>query len=404
MNKTVVAVIVYKRLENIKIWLDCWSKCNKNADFVVIHNYDKKEHQDPFKRICKDHGVKYVPRLNKGFDIGAMQDFIKSDLAAGYDNMIWITDDTIPMDLDFVSKFTKHLEGNIGITCLEISSIRSPLHVRTTGFCMKMSTAKKLVFPKSITTKEDCYHFEHRGGKMTMMQQVLSMGMRSVQIAPPEKSVLWDIGNRSHFNRWAEHREVFSDKPEQKQLGDKVIIMCPVYHNYPQIVSSLIAQTHQNWELHLIHDGDGKIELPNDKRIFFEATKERVGNYGHALRAEYLQKLKDKGDYIIISNVDNYYMPVFLERAITSFKNTPNAVATYCSQIIHNYTDWGVMNCRLERGYIDCGQVVLKAKEAALVGWNSLDHSADWFFFNDVANKYGRNSFVPFKGCLFVHN
>ena len=62
------------------------------------------------------------------------------------------------------------------------------------------------------------------------------------------------------------------------------------------------------------------------------------------------------------------------------------------------------MNCSLNRGYIDCGQVLLKTKEAQSVGWNSMEHSSDWFFFNDIANKFGKDKFITFSGCHFVHN
>ena len=97
-------------------------------------------------------------------------------------------------------------------------------------------------------------------------------------------------------------------------------------------------------------------------------------------------------------------MPDFLLRAITTLEANPNAVASYSAQIVHNYTGWQVMNCRMQRGFVDCGQVLLKSQEAGSVGWNSLEHSSDWIFFNDVMNKYGKQSFVPFEGLHFVHN
>jgi hypothetical protein len=46
----------------------------------------------------------------------------------------------------------------------------------------------------------------------------------------------------------------------------------------------------------------------------------------------------------------------------------------------------------------------LKAKEAGEVGWRSLEHSSDWTFFEDIARRYGKNSFVRFDGCHFIHN
>lgn len=395
MTKTLIAVIVYKRIENIRIWLKCWAVSDQtDAELVIIHNFDLPEHTVAFKNLCQQYGVRYIARQNKGFDIGALQDACRGKFGK-FEQLLWCTDDTIPMTKDFVKHF--QLNG-AGIKCMEISNKMSPLHVRTTGFCIAGTTAAKLQFPPAITTKEHCYRFEHRGGEMTLMRQVERMGLKCEQIAPLETSPLWDTHNRAILKRQAEHDKVFADSE-----SDKVIFLCLAYNNYPQIISSLICQTYQNWELYIIHDGPGKMEASKDPRVHIEFTKVRSGNYGHAIRAEYLQKLKDRGKYIVITNADNYYMPEFLQRAITTIRNT-GAIAVYPKQIIHNYTAWSVMECTTKRGFIDSGQVMLKSIEAASVGWNSVHHSSDWIFFNDIMSKYGKKSFVSFPGCHFVHN
>jgi hypothetical protein len=412
MPKTIVAIIVYNRFDNLKLWLACWDNCDQtDAELVVIHNYDDPFLLGKWVDLCVKHNVEYIYRENVGLDIGAFRDVCQGKADIQYDNLIWITDDTIPMSKDFVKQFIEPLGtnymaghvGEVGLTCMEIANYRAPLHVRTTGFCITKEVADKLTF-NDIKTKEDCYFFEHRGGDKTLMRQVELMGKKCVQIAPLETSPLWDTHNRAHLKRMAEHQKVFASEP-------KVIIICPVYGDvYPQIISSLICQTYKNWELHLVHDGKATEgfkafkDLYTDKRIFLYEEPEHSGNYGHSIRAKYLRALSYRSEYVIISNIDNYYMPVFLEKAIESMQANPRAVATYCSQIVHNYTGFKVMNCRLARGYIDAGNVMLKFEEAASVGWNSTDHSADWFFFEDIAKKYGVNSFVRFEGCLFTHN
>lgn len=396
MKKTLVCVIVYNRFENLKRWLECWELCDKHdAELLVVHNCDEYSEEAPFRNLCKSYGIDSMHRTNKGLDIGAFQVACSTFAFHEYENILWITDDTIPMRKDFVKCFTDPIKGEVGLTCMEISNIRSPLHVRTTGFCIKTETAQKLTFPNPLLTKEHCYEFEHRGDN-TLMLQVQRMGLKCQQIEPLQTSPLWDTGNRAMLKRWDEHNKVFKTS--------KIIIMCPVYNTYPQIISSLICQTYQNWELYLVHDGPGEIIECNDKRVFFIQTENRVGNYGHLLRAEWLKKLHSKGDYIIISNADNYYMPIFLEKALETFQKNSSAVGVYCSQMVHSYVGFGVLNCRLARGFIDCGGVMLKANEAAAVGWNSQHHSSDWFFFNDIATKYGRDKFISFPGALFVHN
>ena len=397
MSKTIVAIIVYSRFENIERWIKCWHKCDQtDAELVVIQNTDEKIKPDQTKALCDVSNIQYFARKNNGMDIGAFKDVCEGNIEGfpDFDNLLWITDDVIPMSKDFVSLFTHSLKG---LNCLEISSIQSPLHVRTTGFCITKEVAKKLVIP-AIVSKMDCYDFEHRSNN-TLMLQVQRMGFECVQLGPIQRASLWDTGNRPHLKRMKEHESVFSDVDR-----GKITIICPVFNSFPQIITALQAQSYQNWELFFIHDGPGKMEIPKDKRIHFECTKERKGNYGHHIRKEYLQKLKDNGKYLLITNADNYYMPDFLLRAITTLEENPQAIASYCSHIIHNYTGWSVMTCHLQRGYIDCGQVLLRAKEAAAVGWNSLDHSSDWIFFEDIAKKHGKNSFVPFPGCHFVHN
>lgn len=395
--KTVVSIIVYSRFENIERWVRCWHKCDQtDAELVVIQNTDEKVRPDQIRSYCEVNGIKYFERENIGMDIGAFKDVCqgKIDGFPDFDNLLWITDDCIPMTKDFVSLFTHDLKG---LNCLEISNIKSPLHVRTTGFCITKEIANRLQFG-NIVTKMDCYDFEHRGNN-TLMLQVKRMGFECKQLGPIERASLWDTGNRVHLNRMKEHESVFSDVDR-----GKVTIICPVFNTFPQIISAFQTQTYQNWEIFFIHDGKGKMDLPKDKRIHFQSTSERLGNYGHHIRAEYLQKLKNNGKYLLITNADNYYMPDFLMRAIQTLEANPDAVAAYSQQIIHNYTGWGVMNCRMQRGFIDCGGVLLRSLEAASVGWNSLDHSSDWIFFNDIMNKFGSKSFVPFDGCHFVHN
>jgi hypothetical protein len=394
--KTVVAIIVYNRHENIKRWLDCWKQCDQtDAELVVIQSVDADQPLE-VAEMCINEGIKYFARQNEGMDIGAFKEVCQGKIKGfpKFDNLLWITDDTIPMSKDFVSLFTVNLNG---LNCYEIASKNAPLHVRTTGFCITKDVAERLQF-WDIKTKMDCYDFEHRS-KYTLMLQVNAMGYRCNQICPIERSPLWDTGNRAYLNRWDEHESVFGNKDK-----GKVTVICPVFNTFPQIASAFQAQTYENWEIHFIHDGKGKLNLPKDDRFFFHQTKERKGLWGHPIRAEYLQKLKDNGKYVLITNADNYYTPLFLEKAVNLLHKNPQAVASFCSQMIHNYINYRVMNCTIQRGYVDCGQVLLRSKEAAQVGWNSMDHSADWFFFADIQKKYGSRAFIKFDGCHFIHN
>jgi hypothetical protein len=409
--KIIVSVIVYNRLENLKRWLRCWKDCDQtNAELVIVHNDDGQSER--FKTICDEAKVKYVHRVNIGMDIAAFQDVCRERLSGfpnEWDYLLWITDDTLPMQKDFIRPFIEKLQDpSNGLSCMQISKSTpgNIWHVRTTGFCISKEISKKLTFPADpIRTRQECYSFEHRGGKKTLSEQIRAMGLACVQVAKNAESPLFDTGYWKRLNREDEHEAVF---PSGKKKGDTVTFICTIYNTYPQIISSLILQTHQNWRLILIHDGPNetglKSQIPSDKRITYIETKERKGNYGHHLRQWALNEF-ELGSHVVVTNADNYYTPVFIEYMLQGFKKSHTAVATYCTETVHSYKGWQILPAKLERGYLDCGAVVIKSNIAKEVGWRDIkDHSADWTFFSDIASKYSWRNFIPVRGALFVHN
>lgn len=209
--KTIVAVIVWNRFENLKLWINAWNQCNKpNAELIIVHNLENDN--DRYLKLCKDNGITYVPRENKGFDLGAFQDICKERLEGfpnKWDNLIWATDDCIPMSKNFVGEFLDKLNGD-NIPCYEISH-EVKWHVRTTGFMVTKEISKKLIFPKDpIGHREDCYEFEHKS-KMALYEQLISMGKTPVMVNTDLKqSPLWDAGVRGHLNLMRKHESIFT--------------------------------------------------------------------------------------------------------------------------------------------------------------------------------------------------
>lgn len=406
--KIIVAIIVFNRYHNLEAWLRYWQMCETgNAELVVIHNYNDDER---FKQLCDQNNIQYIRRNNTGFDIGAFQDVCRERLPGfpDFDYLLWITDDTVPMTKDFISPFIEKMTDSVGLTCMQISKSRpgNIVHVRTTGFCISKSVANSLTFPiDPIKTKQDCYHFEHRGGKKILSEQVRAMGLDVVQVAPDSTSPLWDTGFWKRLDRQQEHDMIFN---KNKVVGDKVTVIATIYDSYPQIISSLLLQTHKNWQLYLIHDGPAsdsvKSVIPSDERIKFIESVQRKGNYGHHLRQWALQDF-DLADYVLITNADNYYPTVSLEYLVKGFKRSHTAVATYCTEMTHSYKAWQTIQCKLIRGFLDCGGVMIKSSIAKEVGWRDIEsHSADWNYFQDIASKYSWTNFIPVKGNLLTHN
>lgn len=401
MNLTVL--IVYNRLANLQHWFHCWQQCVQSSQLVVIHNSDGEAWPVP-------QGVVYIKRKNIGFDIGAFQDVCRDRLKgfpANWDKLLWITDDTFPMVKDFASPFFTALDHGYGVAAMEISPyVRQ--HIRTTGFAITKKVANQLVFPADpVVTKEHCYQFEHRSLNH-FLSQIQTMKLRAIMVTTADKSPLYDTGygrriktrESQHYNLFGRTQPVIVE-PEPIPKDTVVTFICPIYHNYPQIISALLCQTYKHWQLYLIHDGPGKIDLPDDPRIHYTETEKRAGNWGHSIRSEWIKKVN--GDYLVITNPDNYITPTFIEFMLKGFK--PGIVGVYCSEMVHSYKSWQTIPCSMRRGYVDCSGVMLRLDTAKEVGWVDVtSHSADWFFFERIIQAKGLHSFAKVPGCLLVHN
>lgn len=191
-QKTIVVVMVYNRFENLKLWLNAWKRCQRaNAELVVIHNLET--HNERYANLCRDIGVRYVPRRNVGFDMGAFQDVCRNRLSGfpnDWDNLLWVSDDCLPLKKNFLPLFLNVLEHG-QVPCYEISD-QVKRHIRTTGFLVTKDIASRLIFPADpIISREACYLFEHRG--VNMYEQIVGMGLSPAMVVPDLKeSPLWD--------------------------------------------------------------------------------------------------------------------------------------------------------------------------------------------------------------------
>ena len=423
--KIIVAVIVYDRFKNIKEWIRCWKQCDTtDAELIIIHNFQTEREKRDYHALCHENKIKYVPRSNVGMDIGAFQDVCRGRLNGfpnQWDYLLWVTDDVIPMNKNFISLYVEQMKKpTVGVACLELSK-EVKLHIRTTGFMIDQETASKIEFPApKIINKAQCYDFEHRS-RNAFYEQVRALGKNVSQVTVDvKKGYLWDTHIRGHFNRWKEHEEVFPIIVSPI-IEKKVTVICPIYQSFPQIISSLICQTHKNWSLILIHDGQNStglakiVENYNDSRVFYIETPERKHNWGHHLRKWALNEIKEgklvpDTDYIVITNPDNYYIPTFMEEMVKGF--TSDKVATYCSSFVHGYTSnqpdgtyrFGVLQTKLELGWLDCGGAMVKKDVACDIGWESMEIYSDWEYFKKIITKYGKDKWAKVLGCLFVHN
>jgi hypothetical protein len=174
-------------------------------------------------------------------------------------------------------------------------------------------------------------------------------------------------------------------------------------------------QTYDNWELYLIHDGKNSTGIQEyvtsigDTRIIYKETPERMGLWGFPIRRDIIKQIK-KGilpstDFIVVTNPDNYHTPNFIERYLLEICKNTTIIGAYCSQMIHNYVDYKVMDCALTRGYIDGAGIMFRADVACDMGWSNIyEFHSDWIYIDNILKKYGSNNVVKVGGCLLIHN
>ncbi len=428
MVKTVVTVVAHNRKQNVERWVEAWSKAKiENAELRIIHNVHDNEPHDRIKDICYSAGVTYIQRKNEGMDIGAFQDVCRKRLHGfkyDFDYLLWSTDDTFPMRDTLVKEFIEPFNDiKVGLSCYEISpQVRK--HVRTTGFCMRRETLERIVFEVDpIRTKDDCYQFEHRG-KFSLFHQIHNMGLNIVQVSPVPSSPMWDSGGGGI--KWPDREMEFLKMWKISLPPAKVIFIAPAYNKYPVVVSSLIAQTYSNWELHLVHDGAAPATFPrfDDDRVKFIETETRKKEYGHPIRIKWLQKIRSgdiQGKYVVITNDDNYHAPYFVEKLIRPLEENRELIGSYCSLMVHNYQGgenyngtivdghsidgYGIIDTGPEQGKIDCAAAMIRADIASNAGWPSTRHSSDWDYLNIIAQRNGGwDKMKRVFGALLVHN
>jgi len=197
-------------------------------------------------------------------------------------------------------------------------------------------------------------------------------------------------------------------------------VICVAYRRYGPLkvlVQSWINQTAPNWRLSVLHDGPDPIfaALMEDfvraepERISYTQTTERHNDYGHTLRDLGLQSAQ--GDYVLLTNDDNYYVPRCVEYLNEALMATGADVGLF--DMIHSHDRPGgrpqPAYCLFETQYsrlnIDIGAAVIKSGLARAAGFRDRSHDGDASYFEDVARAKGAPlSICKIPRVLFVHN
>lgn len=448
MKKIVITVVVFDRIGNFIKWLKIARKIkneirNFEVEIRIVHHTDNPVLCASWKKIATNYPVTYLNRANKGFDIGVFQAVCEKTLPNfnyDFDFLIWFTDDCFPTNINFLEKFVEPFDNPLtSISCFDISTEVRP-HARTTGFCIRKETLDKIKFPVPvITTKDNCYKFEH--GQDNLLVQIKRMGLEAKQI---EGNIFHNLDSKRVKRYGFENslQDLYKFLYENKE--PPVLVFATAYNRYPQIVSSVLCQKYGNVNLKVWHNGeldaenadvacyyvdqhryDGKPRLEWDNLFFIPGN-----HFGHPIKKMFLEQMRDHHyEYLLITNEDNYISPYMIQKAVETLEKHPDKIGAYCGGMIHNYQadftshagrswkekrkivdghaidGYGLINCKIERGYIDISSIVFRASVALSVPWNDASHSSDWTYIENIANAFGgKDKYTSFPGVHLVHN
>lgn len=176
-----ISVCVYKKIHVVEKWMKHWyTRYNRyNSKVALIHNFNGEEPDPGDKaRLLSLNPDYYVPRYNRGQDIGIFQDLVEKRLPyfqPEFDLLFCLADDTYPLHKDFLRVFMAVMEDKKVGLCPPYTFYTT---VRSNAFGISRDVAENLEFPHDpIITKIHCYQVETE-----MPQQVVEMGLRVYQL------------------------------------------------------------------------------------------------------------------------------------------------------------------------------------------------------------------------------
>jgi hypothetical protein len=176
------------------------------------------------------------------------------------------------------------------------------------------------------------------------------------------------------------------------------------------LIDCFLTQTNPNWILYIMYDGPAPVEIQeviglyNDERIRFYCSSKRNGCYGHPNRKKMLEKLKgDESDFVLLTNDDNMYVPLFVEYMLQQATRTVGIVS--CNTV-HSHFQYRMQRSELKENFIDMGAFIVRYPIAKAIGFKYEDFSADGKYAEECANacKCNRMDTVHIDKPLFVHN
>lgn len=212
---------------------------------------------------------------------------------------------------------------------------------------------------------------------------------------------------------------------KKTDLDYTICIVAVAYERLDELkvfVQSIINQTQTNWNLHVLHDGFNDefcdimegYQRKKPMQITYECTSERFNDYGHSLREIGLKKAT--GQYVLITNADNYYIPKTLEFIDIAIQNSDHKPDVIMFDMVHSHENAGetkapsysFFKVSYKRNFIDMGAAVVETSLAQRAGFSDKSFAADATYFENVLNKKiesgSRLIVTKIPRVLLVHN
>ena len=156
-------------------------------------------------------------------------------------------------------------------------------------------------------------------------------------------------------------------------------------------------QRYENWEVVAVTDGPNDpaarlVAEMQDQRIRLIQTEQRLGCWGHPHRQLGLDACR--GEFIGMSNDDNYYVPGYLEQMLHALEDADIAMCA----TLHNYISWGAtfpgegLGCWIARQWV-----------VRQVPWPGIDFEADRQYIKSLT-ELPQVRVAKVNKTLFVHN
>lgn len=215
-------------------------------------------------------------------------------------------------------------------------------------------------------------------------------------------------------------------KTRKKTGSKKLHVIAVAFQKHGQLkvfVQSWINQSEKNWILTVIHDGNDEqfmeimrsYKQTNPDKINYYCTEKRFNDYGHSLREI---GLKDAcGDYVLLTNADNYYVPKsleFINDELNIIRPTDPDVVLFNMVHSHNHPGstklpaYSYFDTSFKINHLDMGAAIVKTNLAKKVGFSDKSYAADAVYFESIDQsmrlKGEKLSIVKIPRVLLVHN